>query len=99
VTSSVPIARRSNTLSSSLGLGEKLFASSDERKLAKALDSGLELVEAGLLEQMSFTDDLADVTSRSTPAGSASDLCSPCSPRSSARATTRTSSLPPRRSR
>jgi heptaprenyl diphosphate synthase len=51
-------------MSSSLGLGEKLFASSDERKLAKAIDEGLELVEAGLLEQMSFTDDLADVTSR-----------------------------------
>jgi heptaprenyl diphosphate synthase len=64
VTASVPIARRSNTMSSSLGLGEKLFASSDERKLAKAIDSGLALVEAGLLEQMSFTDDLADVTSR-----------------------------------
>jgi heptaprenyl diphosphate synthase len=64
VTSSVPIARRSNTLSSSLGLGEKLFASSDERKLANAIDSGLALVEAGLLKQMSFTDDLADVTSR-----------------------------------
>jgi heptaprenyl diphosphate synthase len=64
VTASAPIARRSNTLRSSLGLGEKLFASSDERKLAKAIDSGLELVEAGLLEQMSFTDDLADVTSR-----------------------------------
>jgi heptaprenyl diphosphate synthase len=64
VTASAPIARRSNTLSSSLGLGEKLFASSDERKLANAIDSGLALVEAGLLEQMSFTDDLADVTSR-----------------------------------
>jgi heptaprenyl diphosphate synthase len=64
VTGSAPTARRSNTLSSSLGLGEKLFASSDERKLAKAIDSGLELVEAGLLTQMSFTDDLADVTSR-----------------------------------
>jgi heptaprenyl diphosphate synthase len=64
VTASVPIARRSNTLSSSLGLGEKLFASSDERKLANAIDSGLALVEAGLIEQMSFTDDLADVTSR-----------------------------------
>jgi heptaprenyl diphosphate synthase len=64
VTPSAPTARRSNTLSSSLGLGEKLFASSDERKLAKALDEGLEAVEAGLLEQMSFVDDLADVTSR-----------------------------------
>lgn len=64
MTPSVPTARRSNTLSSSLGLGEKLFASSDERRLAKAIDSGLDEVEAGLLLQMSFTDDLADVTSR-----------------------------------
>ncbi|MDQ1545170.1 MAG: hypothetical protein QOH69_74 [Actinomycetota bacterium] len=64
MTASAPIARRSNTLSSSLGLGEKLFASSDERRLANAIDSGLALVETGLLEQMSFTDDLADVTSR-----------------------------------
>ena len=64
MTPSAPIARRSNTLSSSLGLGEKLFASSDERKMANAIDEGLALVEAGLIEQMSFTDDLADVTSR-----------------------------------
>jgi heptaprenyl diphosphate synthase len=61
---SAPIARRSNTLSSSLGLGEKLFASSDERKFANAIEDGLAAVEAGLLQQMSFTDDLADVTSR-----------------------------------
>ena len=61
---SAPIARRSNTLSSSLGLGEKLFASSDERRFANAIEDGLAAVEAGLLEQMSFTDDLADVTSR-----------------------------------
>jgi heptaprenyl diphosphate synthase len=64
VTPSAPITRRSNALTSSLGLGEKLFASSDERKMANAIDSGLALVEAGLSEQMSFTDDLADVTSR-----------------------------------
>jgi heptaprenyl diphosphate synthase len=64
VTPSAPIARRSNTLSSSLGLGEKLFASSDERRFANAIEDGLAAVEAGLLQQMSFTDDLADVTSR-----------------------------------
>ena len=61
---SVPRARRSNTLSSSLGLGEKLFASSDERKFADAIENGLKAVEAGLLREMSFTDSLADVTSR-----------------------------------
>ncbi|MEP6478229.1 MAG: polyprenyl synthetase family protein [Rhodoglobus sp.] len=61
---SVPLARRSNTLSSSLGLGEKLFASNDERRFVDAIESGLETVEAGLLEQMSFADEVADVTSR-----------------------------------
>jgi heptaprenyl diphosphate synthase len=64
VTSSAPVARRRNTLSSSLGLGEKLFASSDERKFALAIEDGLEAVEAGLLKEVSFTDDLADVTTR-----------------------------------
>jgi heptaprenyl diphosphate synthase len=64
VNSSVPHARRSNTLSSSLGLGEKLFASSDERRFVKAIEDGLEIVESGLLVEMSFADDIADVTSR-----------------------------------
>jgi len=64
VNSSVPLARRSNTLSSSLGLGEKLFASSDERRFVKAIEDGLEIVEQGLLVEMSFADDMADVTSR-----------------------------------
>jgi len=59
-----PLARRSNTLSSSLGLGEKLFASSDERKFVDAIERGLDIVEAGLLEQMHFADEIADVTSR-----------------------------------
>ena len=44
-----PLARRSNTLSSSLGLGEKLFASSEERQFAAAIEKGLDEVEAGLL--------------------------------------------------
>jgi heptaprenyl diphosphate synthase len=61
---SVPLARRSTSLSSSLGLGEKLFASSDEKRFAAAVEAGLDSVEIGLLREMSFTDDLADVTSR-----------------------------------
>lgn len=64
MTPAVPLARRSNTLSSSLGLGEKLFASSDERRFADAIEKGLEAVEAGLLAEMSFADEIADVTSR-----------------------------------
>lgn len=60
----VPIARRTNSLSSSLGLGEKLFASSDERRFAAAIEQGLETVEAGLLGQMTYADEIADATSR-----------------------------------
>ena len=58
------LARRSNTLRSSLGLGEKLFASSDERHFALAIEEGLELVEEGLSAELAFADSLADTTSR-----------------------------------
>ena len=61
---SPPLARRSNTLSSSLGLGEKLFASSNEKKFAAAIEKGLEKVEEGLLGEVQFADEIADVTTR-----------------------------------
>jgi len=64
VNPSTPVARRRNALQSSLGLGEKLFASSDERRFVDALEQGLEKVEAGLVAEMSFADDIADVTAR-----------------------------------
>ncbi|MFN3707472.1 polyprenyl synthetase family protein [Microcella sp.] len=64
MTPSTPLARRSKTLSASLGLGEKLFASSEERRFADAIEQGLEKVEAALLREVSFADDMADVTSR-----------------------------------
>ena len=60
----VPLARRSSTLSSSLGLGERLFASGDERRLAKAIQVGLDEVEATLLDEVRFADELADTTTR-----------------------------------
>lgn len=59
-----PVDRRTTSLGSALGLGEKLFASPAERRFAGAVESGLESVETGLLKEMSFADDLADVTSR-----------------------------------
>ena len=62
--SSVPIARRSKSLSSSLGFGEKLFSSGSERRFATAVEDGLEKVEVGLLADMGFSDRLADVTTR-----------------------------------
>ncbi len=63
MTSSTPIARRSS-LGSQFGLGEKLFSSASERRFATALEEGLDAVEVGLIREMSFTDSLADVTSR-----------------------------------
>lgn len=59
-----PLARRSKTLSASLGLGEKLFASSEERRFADAIETGLAEVEEGLLREVAFADDMADVTTR-----------------------------------
>lgn len=64
MTPTPPIARRSSTLSSSLGLGEKLFASSEERHFAAAIEAALEQVEAALLREVSFADEIADVTTR-----------------------------------
>lgn len=57
-------ARRTKSLRSTLGLGEKLFASAEERRFVAAVEAGLEAVEAGLSQEMTFADDLADVTSR-----------------------------------
>jgi len=63
MTPSVPTTRR-NSLSASLGLGEKLFASPAERRFVAAVDDGLELVEEGLLREIAFADEIADATTR-----------------------------------
>ncbi|GAB3134517.1 polyprenyl synthetase family protein [Marisediminicola antarctica] len=59
-----PVVRKASSLSSALGLGEKLFASAGDRRFASAVEDGLDAVESGLLEEMSFADSLADTTSR-----------------------------------
>ncbi|MEO6941588.1 MAG: polyprenyl synthetase family protein [Terrimesophilobacter sp.] len=56
--------RRRHKLQSTFGLGETLFASAEDRRFAVALEDGLNLVEAGLLVEMEFADNLADVTAR-----------------------------------
>ncbi|CAN5239319.1 polyprenyl synthetase family protein [soil metagenome] len=61
--SSARLARRSS-LNSTLGFGEKLFSSARERKFADAIEAGLTRVEVGLLAEVSFADNLADVTGR-----------------------------------
>lgn len=63
MTSTSSITRR-RTLSATLGLGETLFASSEERSFARAIEDGLEKVEAGLSAQLMFADEIADATSR-----------------------------------
>ncbi len=57
-------ARRSRSLTSTLGLGERLFASSDEKRFASAVETGLASVEEGLTNQISFHDELADTAGR-----------------------------------
>lgn len=56
--------RRRHKLKSAIGLGETLFASAEDRRFAVALEEGLEKVENGLLAEMTFADNLADVTAR-----------------------------------
>ena len=60
----VPAVRRPASVSSQIGLTDKIFASGADRSLASAVDAGLALVEEGLHEQMRFADELADVTAR-----------------------------------
>jgi heptaprenyl diphosphate synthase len=64
VNPSVPSAHPTNTLSASLGLGERLFASSGEKKFVADIEDALAQVETGLFDEITFADDLADVTSR-----------------------------------
>jgi heptaprenyl diphosphate synthase len=63
VTPTPSIARR-RTLGASLGLGDALFASSEERHFARAIEKGLDKVEAGLAGQLAFADDIADAAGR-----------------------------------
>ena len=66
MTPSAPLVRRgtSTSFSSALGFSEKIFSSPSERRFAADVEQGLQKVEAGLLREISFADDLANVTSR-----------------------------------
>ncbi len=64
MTPSLPTAGRSTSLASALGIAERLFSSPKERRFVDAIELGLDAVEEGLAREMSFADDLADVTSR-----------------------------------
>ncbi|MDR6905404.1 heptaprenyl diphosphate synthase [Agromyces sp. 3263] len=59
-----PVARRGSALAANLGLSERVFASSADRAMARAIDAGIERVEAGLVREVSFADSIADVSTR-----------------------------------
>lgn len=59
-----PVVRRGSKLAANLGLSERVFASSADRAMARAIDDGLDRVEAGLVDQVRFADSLADVSGR-----------------------------------
>ena len=61
---SLPLARRGTTLSSQLGLSDRIFASGKDKRFAQRIDDGLEQVELGLREQVRYADEIADVTAR-----------------------------------
>ena len=54
----------SRLLASQLRLVDRLFAAREDRATAETINRGLERVEAGILEQVSFHDRIADVRSR-----------------------------------
>ena len=59
-----PVARRGSALAANLGLSERVFASSADRAMAKAIDAGIERVEVGLVREVSFADSIADASTR-----------------------------------
>ncbi|MFB6612312.1 polyprenyl synthetase family protein [Agromyces sp. NPDC056379] len=59
-----PVARRGSSLAANLGLSERVFATSADKAMAKAIDAGLDRVEAGLLDEVRFADTIADVSTR-----------------------------------
>lgn len=61
---SVPGVRRPASVSSQVGLTERIFSRGEDRALAAAVDDGLVQIEDGLRDQMQFADELADVTAR-----------------------------------
>ena len=61
---STPVARRGSALAANLGLSERVFASSADKAMARAIDAGIERVEAGLVREVSFADSIADVSTR-----------------------------------
>jgi len=58
------VIRRSPSVTSQLGLGDRIFSTPADRVLAAGIDEGIVQVEAGLLAEVTFADEIANVTSR-----------------------------------
>ena len=56
--------RRSSSVTSQLGLSDRIFSTASDRGLVAGIDSGLVNVEAALLAEVTFADEIANVTSR-----------------------------------
>jgi heptaprenyl diphosphate synthase len=59
-----PVARRSPSVTSQLGLSDRIFSTAADRGLAASIDHGLEEVTTTLLGELVFADEIAAVTSR-----------------------------------
>ena len=56
--------RRSSSVTSQLGLGDRIFSTAADRVLAAGIDAGIVQVETALLAEVTFADEIANVTSR-----------------------------------
>jgi len=58
------VIRRSSSVTSQLGLTDRIFSTASDRGLVAGIDAGLVKVEAALLAEVTFADEIANVTSR-----------------------------------
>jgi len=60
----MPLFRRGSSVTSQLGLSDRIFSTAQDRGLAAGIDGGIDQVEASLLAEVTFADEIANVTSR-----------------------------------
>ncbi|TFC96052.1 MULTISPECIES: polyprenyl synthetase family protein [Cryobacterium] len=60
----MPLFRRGASVTSQLGLSDRIFSTAEDRGLAAGIDAGIDQVEASLLAEVTFADEIANVTSR-----------------------------------
>jgi len=58
------VIRRSASVTSQVGLGDRIFSTSADRGLAADIDAGIEKVETALIDELVYANEIATVTSR-----------------------------------